>query len=264
MTIKCKKHSPAPAANSGFSLIADEKLLAIYAAMLKCRMIAERARVLLTVNNLNGHSGAGQEAIAAAVGIDLRPEDTVRAVSGTLIHLFVKGLPLKQLFARQLNGAGPAMSLARQLKAATEDGITCKANKNGGIAAIFCDSESTHHDSWAEALTIAGAQRLPIIFVSQCTNRLASSDPRSNGGGGKLKAKTYGFPVIAVEGNDAVAVYRVACEAIAHARKGDGPTLIECQCWQAGDPLLNMEKYLERNGLFSESFKWQVECGVQE
>ncbi len=110
-------------------------------------------------------------------------------------------------------------------------------------------------------MKFAGAQRLPIFFVSQCTNRGARPDNRSNGGGGRLKAKSYGFPAIAVEGNDAVAVYRVACEAIAHARKGDGPTLIECQCWQEGDPLLKMEKYLDRKGLFSEKFRRQVESG---
>jgi TPP-dependent pyruvate/acetoin dehydrogenase alpha subunit len=64
-----------------------------------------------------------------------------------------------------------------------------------------------------------------------------------------------------VEGNDAVAVYRVACEAVAHARKGDGPTLIVCQRWQEGDPLQNMENYLDRKGLFSEKFRRQVESG---
>jgi pyruvate dehydrogenase E1 component alpha subunit len=67
-----------------------------------------------------------------------------------------------------------------------------------------------------------------------------------------------------VESNDAVAVYRVSCEAIAHARKGDGPTLIECKCCQEGDPLRNMETYLDRKGLFSEKFKRQVESGFLE
>ncbi len=47
MMTKSKKQIPVPAANNGFSLISDEKLLAIYAAMLKCRMVEDRARVLL-------------------------------------------------------------------------------------------------------------------------------------------------------------------------------------------------------------------------
>ena len=79
-----------------------------------------------------------------------------------------------------------------------------------------------------------------------------------------MKTKACSFPVIAVDGNDAVAVYRVASEAIAHARKGDGPTLIECIRTKAGDPLLNMEKYLVRKGLFSEEFKRKVAAGCSE
>ena len=94
------------------------------------------------------------------------------------------------------------------------------------------------------------------------------------------KAQAYGFPGITVDGNDVVAVYRVASEAIAHARKGNGPTLIECKTyrwyghseidpakyrdpeeverWKANDPILNMEKYLMRKGLFSEEYKQKV------
>jgi pyruvate dehydrogenase E1 component alpha subunit len=60
------------------------------------------------------------------------------------------------------------------------------------------------------------------------------------------------LPSISVDGNDVVAVYRVATEAIAHARKGHGPTLIDCQLVNPGDPLQNMKKYLMRKGLVDE------------
>ena len=259
-----KEQSPAPAATNGFSLISDEKLLALYSTMLKCRMIEDRAHILLKMNNLNGGAGTGQEAIAAAVGIDLLPEDTVRVLPSDLIHPFVKGLPLEELFARQLKAIDPVLSMAEQLKLATGDGIAFKANKNNKIAVVFRGCDSIYHESWLEALRLAGAQRLPILFVSQGANQQASPDPQSNGRRSRLKGKTYCFPAIAVEGKDAVAVYRVTCEAIAHARKGDGPTLIDCQCWQEGDALMNMEKYLDSKGLFSEKFKRQVEGGFLE
>jgi TPP-dependent pyruvate/acetoin dehydrogenase alpha subunit len=57
-----------------------------------------------------------------------------------------------------------------------------------------------------------------------------------------------------------VAVYRVSTEAITHARKGNGPTLIECifEASEARDPLLQRETYLTRKGLFSEEGKRQV------
>jgi pyruvate dehydrogenase E1 component alpha subunit len=66
-----------------------------------------------------------------------------------------------------------------------------------------------------------------------------------------------------VDGNDVVAVYRVATEAIVHARKGNGPTLIECRFdrSEAHDPILKMEAYLLRKGLFSEELKIEATAG---
>jgi len=77
-----------------------------------------------------------------------------------------------------------------------------------------------------------------------------------------LKTKDYAFPSIAVDGNDVVAIYRVASEAIVRARKGHGPTLIVCRRWAAGDPLMNMEKYLIHKGLFNEQRKQQVAASL--
>ena len=248
---------------NGFSLISNEKLLALYSTMLKCRMIEERAHTLFKPSkfNGNGYAAAGQEAATVGVAIDLLPEDTVRAFPSDFSSLFIKGLPLEKLFAHPFGAIAPASSIAEQLKLATGDAMACKANKNNGIAVFYCSGEYMYHGPWEESLKVAGMHRLPILFVSMSN---LTFDPQNDGRRSKLKVKAYGFPVITVEGNDAVAVYRVASEAIAHARKGDGPILIECRCWQAGDPLLNMEKYLIRKGLFSEEFKRQVQAGFLE
>ena len=268
MMMKNKEQSPAPAAKNGFSLISEGKLLAIYSAMLKCRMLQERMRILLRMNHLNGNNVAGQEAAVAGVVIDLLPEDSIRSYPNDLIHFFIRDLrlgggSLERVFMQSLNSA-PALSISEQLKLAIDDAIVCKANNNNRITVIFYSSEYIYHDSLLEALRVAGTNRLPILFVLQEANARVSAEPKSNGGRIRTNAKTYGFPAIAVEGNDAVAVYRVACEAIAHARKGDGPTLIECQRWQDGDPLLNMETYLDLKGLFSEEYKRHVEAGFLE
>jgi TPP-dependent pyruvate/acetoin dehydrogenase alpha subunit len=95
---------------------------------------------------------------------------------------------------------------------------------------------------------------LPILFVCQTS---VSNSPES------LTSRDYGFPCIPVDGSDVVAVYRVATEAITHARKGNGATLIECvPCPSADrseiDPILKMEAYLTRKGLFSEGLKREV------
>jgi TPP-dependent pyruvate/acetoin dehydrogenase alpha subunit len=73
-----------------------------------------------------------------------------------------------------------------------------------------------------------------------------------------------------VDACDVVAVYRVASESIAHARQGFGPTLIECRQWDGPDatrsPIMNMEKYLDRKGLFNKATKAEIvswiRCGV--
>jgi pyruvate dehydrogenase E1 component alpha subunit len=101
-----------------------------------------------------------------------------------------------------------------------------------------------------------------MIFVSRKTMPpeppVVESPTKKNGI--DLKTEACAFPAIAVDGSDAVAVYRVAHEAIAHARMGHGPTLIECLTdgSNPADPILNMEKYLIRKGLFTEELKTEV------
>jgi TPP-dependent pyruvate/acetoin dehydrogenase alpha subunit len=64
-----------------------------------------------------------------------------------------------------------------------------------------------------------------------------------------MKRNGYAFPFISVDGNDVAAAYRVASEAVTHARKGNGPTLIDCRLSTPGDPIENMRKYLIGKGL---------------
>ena len=94
-----------------------------------------------------------------------------------------------------------------------------------------------------------------LPYPSEAPNPRAKSKPIS------LKTKACHFPILTVDGSDAVAVYRVASEAIDHARKGDGPTLIECLRPRSANPLLNMEKYLIRKGLWSEKWKRKISAG---
>src|ERR1035441_9772378 len=113
-----KKRIPAQAANNVFSIISDEKLLAIYSTMLKCRMLKDRTRILLKGNRLNGseyEAGNGKPA-AAGVVIDLLPQDTVWAFPNDILPFFIKGLPLEKLFAQRLSEGASASSKGRQIK----------------------------------------------------------------------------------------------------------------------------------------------------
>ena len=250
MTPKARETSvltTAPSIQNGFSLISNEKLLQLYATMLKCRAIHERLRILIKENKLavNLDASWGQEAATVGVTIDLLPEDTVSPQPGDIIPFFISGLPLHDLLRSLFRPISPAPSIAAQFKTTTEAVMRNKLDNNKKIA-VAISGESTPPGPWQEALASAVLHDLPMIFLSW--NHIP------------MKTKAHRLPTIAVDGNDVVAVYRVASEAIAHARMGNGPTLIECRPYalDPGDPILNMEQYLIRKGIFSEDFKNEI------
>ncbi len=289
MTKRTKKPAEAPAPppdESGFSLISNEKLLALYAAMLKHRMLerrihGERVGRLSAGKRRAGSRGAGiyptdRAAAAAGVAIDLLPGDAICAPRGDLAHGSLKGASLKRIFSAvfappgtrsaagraegaRANAPAAAETLAGRLKAlerAVRLGLRRK--KTGKIVVLFCGPAEPANEVWFKSLRSAAAARLPILFVCHSGPREEDFAPR---------AQDHGLPGIAVDGADVVAIYRVASEAIAHARRGNGPTLIECRPWvvaarkrgrgfaAAGDAVRNMETYLAAKGLFTRRFK---------
>jgi TPP-dependent pyruvate/acetoin dehydrogenase alpha subunit len=262
MTTRTKEESAVATAelagNHGFSLISNEKLLQLYTSMVKCRMIEERAKALIERGKLTGNeiAAAGREAAAVGVAIDLRPEDAVAHSNREFIVDFIKGLPLDRII-RGLLAGGAGRETPLQLAAAIDAAQSNKMKKNDKIVAVFRDDEAASMEDWNQALRVAGADRLPMLFVSYPT---VSTGLEEN------VASPHGFASIPVDGRDVVAVYRVATEAITHARKGNGSTLLDCRtCNSAShsetDPILRMEEYLSRKGLFSEEFKRDVADG---
>jgi pyruvate dehydrogenase E1 component alpha subunit len=271
MAARTKEQSTAAATagNPGFSLISNEKLVRLYAAMVKCRMIEERARALFEQSNSTGSGeiAGGLEAAAVGVAIDLLPEDTVVAEERDSAIRLIQGVPLESII-RSLLARASLPNLAARLDIAAAAALANTTEKNGKVAVVFSNDGSGALDSWQEALTRARIQQLPILFVSFVSHNNSPAEPEiPNRKTGVeeigLKAQARELPVIAVDGNDVVAVYRVATEAIAHARKGNGPTLIECHTErsEADDPVLRMETYLARKGLFNTKLKPEAAAG---
>ena len=254
-----EQSAAATAGNNGFSLISSVKLLQLYATMVKCRKLAERAHALFPQGKLDINAAIGQEAAAVGVAIDLLPEDTVAAAPRDLIVNFIHGEPLNLLFARLSSRAAQP----DQFKLALSAALANKTAKNGRIAVAFSSDDSAPSGLWREALSQAGTLQLPILFV--CPTQLSPQPQhrKQQTGGEEIAAQVCGIPCIPVDGHDVVAVYRVATEAIAHARKGNGATLIECSFDRstAHDPFLKMEAYLTRKGLFSVGWKRKVATG---
>jgi TPP-dependent pyruvate/acetoin dehydrogenase alpha subunit len=226
-------HRPEPAlADDGFSLISNQKLLTLFSAMLRCRRIAESSPAPVRNGSLNGTGSSilGHEAAAVGVAIDLLPGDTVA-------HALWPDAVLKAI--------NPFASITSDIARASRSAVARKQSRN--LTMLFSSGHRTWQALWKKALNLAADQNLPMIFVSFNSHEdfSGSFDAQIL----PLKSKGYAFPSINVDGNDVVAVCRVAAEAIAHARKDHGPTLIGCMIADSVDPLQNMENYLTRKGL---------------
>ncbi len=305
MPTKVKDQVESADETTGSPLISNDKLRQLYATMLKCRTLEERARVLFKQSKFTGnyYAAVGQEAAAVGTAIDLRVEDTIGPSHRDFITGFIKGAPLDKMFChlyaranspdkgrsspahfgyQPLNVITPASTIAAQLNIATGVALANKMKKNGNIAVAYSGDGSTSLGFWHEALNFAAVHDLPIVFV--CQNNLWAESVnlrfQTKVEDISVKAQAYGIPGITVDGNDVVAVYRVAREAIARARRGQGPTLIECKTyrwyghseidpakyrdpeeverWKAKDPIAGMERYLTAKNLFTPEWKQEI------
>lgn len=275
-TRKTAASEPVSAEN-GFSLISNQKLLALYGAMLKSRMLEERIKAE-RAGKLNGHGAAsvswqpsrGREAVSVGVLIDLVSEDTVAPQPGNHIPFFLKGVPLGELLkaltrpiaapseaAPQPPASGTAGIIETGIAEAVAAATANKTSKNRKIAIAYPGQDPAARRTWQEAISHASQHGLPMIFVSH-----SAYPPKTN---------PETCPALPVDGHDVVAVYRVASESIARARQGRGPTLIECRRWQSADlvhnrdnnPIHNMEKYLTRKGLFTAALRTEIVAGFR-
>lgn len=264
MTIAAKKKAGSAdslSTHNGFSLISDEKLIEIYSTMLRCRMIEKLI------------GAASPLAAIAGIVIDLLPSDTLAPSRDALIPCYVKGLSLAALLSihagvkpaprpnyAALGLVPPSFTFARQLERILQAAAVDRSKKSRRIAVVFCGGGSAESRELATAMKRAGKKKLPMLFVRKSEIEEEDAEAWVN---------EFGFPAITVDGDDAVAVYRVATESMAHARRGSGPTLIDCKTWPHGkgkrsgrgsgsDPIRNMEAYLTRKGLFSKKLKSSV------
>lgn len=221
------KESSTPPRHS-FSLIPGEKLLGVYTAMVKCREIAKDASARAGRSRTNAF--AGVEAAAVAATIHLQSGDCVAHPE------WPEGM---------VHTINPAVSIAPDASLSLRWANTHK--NSGKVMVLFSKTNRSASHSFRKRLDAAVSKRLPCLFVSLVSfekDEIRTHEPET-----RTKLNTPSVPVIAVDGHDAVAVYRVATEAIAHARKGHGPTWIQCLIPGSGDPIGNMENYLIRKGL---------------
>jgi pyruvate dehydrogenase E1 component alpha subunit/2-oxoisovalerate dehydrogenase E1 component alpha subunit len=279
--------------------LSPSELLPVYRAMLRQRLVDDRMLTLQRQGRI-GFYGActGQEAAVFGCACALREQDWVVPALREAGVLLYRGLPLRSYF-NQLLGNRDDVTQGRQMPCHPPGGgfryvtmSSCIANQipqscglalaaraRGEDAVVLCfmGDGATSEGDFQVGLEQAARMKLAVVFVCQ-NNQWSISVPvgrqtaaRSFAG----KAKAFGMPGIRVDGNDVLAVRGAVGDAMDRARRGEGPTLVECltyrlgahttsddptryrdeavtQRWWALDPLERTRKHLISVGIWSE------------
>lgn len=231
--------------------------LEIFRRMALLKANDERSRKVITTGRLimPYYSYRGQEVIPAAMSVNLNDSDYLCTIYRGIHDMLAKGLPLKDLWAEiagrangTCKGKGGPMHLTYPEKGVmvTTGIVGASMPIANGLAwgaqllgtdrvsvATFGDGAS-NIGAFHEALNLAAVWKLPTIFLCQ-NNRYAEHTTYAKGTGARRiadRAIAYGMPGIRVDGNDPIAMYSVAREAVERARAGEGPTLIEAMTFR--------------------------------
>jgi 2-oxoisovalerate dehydrogenase E1 component len=234
-----------------------EQLLALYRTMLLIRRTEEQLVKFYAAGKIYGgmHTYIGEEAVASGVCAHLRADDTVFSTHRGHGHALAKGVPPRELLAEVMGratgcsgGRGGSMHLFKPeagfmgssgivgpcITLAAGGGYSARLLKTDRVSVAFFGDGAANNGAFHEGLNLATAWKLPAIFV--CENNLYATEvPIGKATGNPniaSRAAAYGLPGLAVDGNDVLAVYRAAGEAVARARAGGGPTLIECRTYR--------------------------------
>jgi pyruvate dehydrogenase E1 component alpha subunit len=243
-------------ANKQF-VVDSANLLDIYkrAALLKAN--DERARKVILSGQIAMvyYSYRGQEIIPSVMGQVLRDDDTLCTIYRGIHDMLGKGFPLKELWAElagrttgSCKGKGGPMHLTYPPKgimvttgivgssAPIANGLAwaSQLDKSDRVSVCTFGDGASNIGAIHEAMNLASVWKLPTIFV--CQNNLFAEhttfEKMTGGQNVANRADGYGMPGVRVDGNDPEAMYSAFAEAVARARAGEGPTLLECMTFR--------------------------------
>jgi len=254
------------------------------------------------------YTGIGQEAIIVGTGFGLRREDFICPLHRDLGAFLMKGVDartmMSQMFAKttglskgrdsalhsgvnELGIFGNTSMLGANLPVAAGLGYTFKMEKSDNVVIAYFGEGASNVGDFHEALNFAGVQQLPILFICE-NNQYAYSVPLEKTmaiDDVAIRAEGYGFDGVAINGNDVLAVYQATQGALARARGGDGPTLIECKTyrwhghsehdkafyrtdeelamWKSRDPIPTFTTYLRARHVLDDQKLKEIESKVE-
>jgi pyruvate dehydrogenase E1 component alpha subunit len=289
----------------------EARLLAMYRTMLTIRRFEEECNYLFMQGRIPStlHLYIGQEAVATGVCAHLRQNDYMLSTHRPHGHAIAKGVSLKsimaELFAKKTGccqgkggsmhvgdmrvGALPAIAIVgANIPIAAGLALAAKQRRTGQVVVAFFGDGAANTGAFHEGINMAAIWGVPVVYV--CENNLyGASTPFS-----KVfrvanvadRAAAYGLPGVVVDGMDVEAVYQAAGEAIARARQGMGPTLVECKTyrfvghsrsdprnyrskeeeasWQQQDPIPRLAERLKGLGLSTDESLAMLDKGIQQ
>ncbi len=246
-----------PAMEQLVAVLGQERLLALYRQMLMIRRCEEQLIKAYQAGKIHGpcHTYVGEEAVATGVCAHLRPDDVIFSTHRGHGHALAKGVTPRELIAELFGkatgcsgGRGGSMHLFKpevgmmgssgivgpSITMAAGAAYTFRLLKTDRVSVGFFGDGAVNNGSFHEGINLATVWGLPVLFV--CENNLYATEvPFSQATKNPdvaSRAQAYGLPGVAVDGNDVLAVYQAAGEAIRRARAGEGPTLLECRTYR--------------------------------
>lgn len=282
-----------------------DQLLDICYHLRLTRSLEERIGILYRQGKVIGgvYLSTGQEAVSIGAAFALEPGDVIVPSHRDLGAHLLRGIRPREVLAQYLGRVGgPTRGrdgnvhygdiqrgdvafispMADGIPVAGGVALALKRQGKGRVAMNWFGDGASSRGDFHEGINFAAVLRLPVVFVCN-NNQYAYSTPLTKQ---TLvpdiadRASGYGIPGVTVDGNDVLAVYRAAKEAVARARKGEGPTLIECKTmrmrghsehddasyvprelleeWRAKDPIQGFETRLAEWGILDQETETQI------
>ena len=264
-----------------------EQLLGFYEEMYTMRRFEEEVYERYKLGQMVGiaHLYIGEEAVGTGVCAALEEHDYIGTTHRGHGHMIARGADLNRMMAEILGrktgyseGKGGSMHIMAldkgilgangivggEIPIAVGAGYKAKYKETGQVVVSFFGDGASNQGGFHESINMAAAWDLPVVFVIENNLYGISVDTRDVTNTENLadRAHGYGIPGVVVDGMDVIAVYEAAKTAVARARKGKGPSLIECKTYRfhghhGGDPALYRKRKSE-----TEKEDWMARCPI--
>ena len=288
-----------------------ELLLEMYRRMVRIREFELAAIDLFKRGQVKGtiHAYIGQEASGVGVCMALRTDDLIAGTHRSHGHNIAKGANTARMMAEILGketgyckGRGGSMHIAAfetgslgalavvgsGIPLAVGAALAFKMRGEDRVTAPFTGDAGSNTGNWHESMNMAAVSKLPVVFVLEnnhygVSTRIEESTAVEDL---SLRARGYGMPGVRVDGFDVLAVYNAATEAVARARRGDGPTLLvtesyrfeghysgepevyrsraEVEEWRKKDPIPRFRHWLTENGRATDAELSAIEAAMKQ